>query len=78
MRESGSGAMEDRETVEEYSEVREIDSEFEIVNEYNERNDIKETTEYIQTIRLCSETNDKMVHMIKMNIKLPNPTVYDG
>eukprot|EP00971_Amphidinium_carterae_P257891 5119023-Amphidinium_carterae.1 len=34
--------------------------------------------EYNQTIRFCNETDEFMVHMIKMNIKLPNPTAFDG
>eukprot|EP00971_Amphidinium_carterae_P008023 158709-Amphidinium_carterae.1 len=78
----GPGAMDDRETVEEYNEVREINSEFKIGNEYKEIDEIEEMMEHseymTQTLRLCSETNEMTVHMIKMNIKLPNPTVYDG
>eukprot|EP00971_Amphidinium_carterae_P293649 5829959-Amphidinium_carterae.1 len=82
-RESGSDATEDRETIGEYNEEREreIDNEFELSNEYNEIEENKETmeySEYVQTIRICSETNYNTIHMIKMNIKLPNPTVYDG
>eukprot|EP00971_Amphidinium_carterae_P149269 2959592-Amphidinium_carterae.1 len=37
-----------------------------------------EYNEYVQTMRFCSETDDKTVHMIKMNIKLPNLTLFDG
>eukprot|EP00971_Amphidinium_carterae_P119666 2370848-Amphidinium_carterae.1 len=33
-----------------------------------------------QTLRLCSETetDDVTIAMLKMNIKLPTPTMYDG
>eukprot|EP00971_Amphidinium_carterae_P144362 2861096-Amphidinium_carterae.1 len=72
----GPGAMEDRETVEEYSEEREID------NECSESDEFKETMEYSeymqQTLRLCSEMEEMTVAMVKMNLKLPKPTLYDG
>eukprot|EP00971_Amphidinium_carterae_P228969 4542245-Amphidinium_carterae.1 len=76
-RENGSGATEDRETMVEYNEVREMNNEFELVNEYRERDENKEMmeyNEYEQTMRFCGETDAVTVHMIKMNIKLPNPT----
>eukprot|EP00971_Amphidinium_carterae_P027832 548678-Amphidinium_carterae.1 len=72
------GATEDRETVEEYNEERgrEID------NEYIELDEFKETMEYSeytqQTLMLCNETEEMTVAMIKMNLKLPTPTLYDG
>eukprot|EP00971_Amphidinium_carterae_P264671 5250021-Amphidinium_carterae.1 len=64
----------------EYNEEREIDNEFKLVSEYSETDENKEMmeyNEYVQTIMLCSETDKITVHMIKMNIKLPNPTMYD-
>eukprot|EP00971_Amphidinium_carterae_P280717 5572963-Amphidinium_carterae.1 len=74
-------AMEDRETMFELKEEREIDNEYMTGSEYNEIEDNKETekySEYDQTMRFCSETDKITVHMIKMNIKLPNPTAFDG
>eukprot|EP00971_Amphidinium_carterae_P277546 5508466-Amphidinium_carterae.1 len=72
----GPGATEDRETVEEYNEEREID------NEYSEIDEFKETMEYSeykqQTLRLCNEMEEMTIAMIKMNIELPTPTMYDG
>eukprot|EP00971_Amphidinium_carterae_P085671 1695376-Amphidinium_carterae.1 len=72
----GPGATEDRETVEEYNEEREID------NAYSEIDEFKETMEYSehmqQTLRLCNEMEEMTIAMIKMNIKLPTPTMYDG
>eukprot|EP00971_Amphidinium_carterae_P309876 6157764-Amphidinium_carterae.1 len=65
----------DRETMFEYNEEREIG------NEYNEIVEIEETMdddEYNQTMRFCSDTDEMTVHMVKMNIKLPNPTQFDG
>eukprot|EP00971_Amphidinium_carterae_P240118 4767219-Amphidinium_carterae.1 len=70
-----SRTMGDRETMLEFKEEREIDSEY---IEMEENNEMQEYSEYKQTVRFCSETNDMKVHMIKMNIKLPNPTAFDG
>eukprot|EP00971_Amphidinium_carterae_P042605 837697-Amphidinium_carterae.1 len=55
--------------------------EFELVNEYREMDENTETmeyNEYVQTMMFCSETDDVTVRMIKMNIKLPNLTLFDG
>eukprot|EP00971_Amphidinium_carterae_P067766 1341871-Amphidinium_carterae.1 len=82
----GSGATEDRETMFEYNEEREIDNEYVTGNEYSEYKEMEETDEnketmeynvYGQTIKFCNETDEFTVHMIKMNIKLPNPTTFD-
>eukprot|EP00971_Amphidinium_carterae_P055693 1097997-Amphidinium_carterae.1 len=88
MREYARPAMEDRETVEVYDEERELDNvykmdeEREIDNEYRMNEEMKETMdddEYKkQTIRICSETEYVTIAMMKMNIKLPTPTQYDG
>eukprot|EP00971_Amphidinium_carterae_P290053 5759226-Amphidinium_carterae.1 len=88
MRECTRPAMEDRETVDVYDEEREtdnvykMDEEKEIDNEYRMIEEIEEAMDdnedKQQTLRLCSETDDVTVAMIKMNIKLPTPTQYDG
>eukprot|EP00971_Amphidinium_carterae_P027004 532548-Amphidinium_carterae.1 len=63
---SGSGATEDRETMVEYNEEREIDNEYVTVSEYkemeetDENKEMMEYSEYIQTIRFCSETDEFM------------------
>eukprot|EP00971_Amphidinium_carterae_P018574 366481-Amphidinium_carterae.1 len=63
------------------SRKREIDNRYMIGDEYIEMEENKETekdSEYDQTMRFCSETDEMTAHMIKMNIKLPNPTAFDG
>eukprot|EP00971_Amphidinium_carterae_P189435 3760424-Amphidinium_carterae.1 len=73
----GSGATEDRETVEEYiEETREIDNEYRMIDEKYETSDDNEN-EY-QTLRMYDEYKEGTVGMMKMNIKLPTPTQYDG
>eukprot|EP00971_Amphidinium_carterae_P132151 2617601-Amphidinium_carterae.1 len=65
----------------EFEEEKEIDDEYMTCSEYNEIEENKETEEYSKydhTMRFCSETDDVTVHMNKMNIKLPNPTAFDG
>eukprot|EP00971_Amphidinium_carterae_P345521 6486525-Amphidinium_carterae.2 len=60
----------------EKDEMRKVD------NEYREIDEFKETMEYSeytqQTLRLSNEMEEMTIAMIKMNIKLPTPTVYDG
>eukprot|EP00971_Amphidinium_carterae_P348494 6490520-Amphidinium_carterae.4 len=77
----GPGAMEDRETVEEYNEeMREIDNAYRMDDEKYET--INDNEDKQQTLRLCRETEDVTIGMLKsflkMNIKLPTPTQYDG
>eukprot|EP00971_Amphidinium_carterae_P149813 2969943-Amphidinium_carterae.1 len=72
----GPGAMEDRETVEEYIEEQKIDNVYRMDEEKYET--INDNEDKQQTLRLCSETEDVTVGMMKMNIKLPTPTQYDG
>eukprot|EP00971_Amphidinium_carterae_P157327 3118944-Amphidinium_carterae.1 len=58
---SGPGATEDRETMFEYEEEREIDNEYMTGDEYVEMEENKETEEYReydQTMRFCSETDE--------------------
>eukprot|EP00971_Amphidinium_carterae_P088790 1757072-Amphidinium_carterae.1 len=75
--------MEDRETMVEYNEEREIHNGYVTGSEYKESDETDETketdeyNEYDQTIRFCNETDEFTVHMINMNIKLPNPTMFD-
>eukprot|EP00971_Amphidinium_carterae_P257191 5105949-Amphidinium_carterae.2 len=76
MRECARPATEDKETVEEYSEEREIDNEYRMNEEKYETIDDNEDKQ--QTLRLCRETDDVTIAMMKMNIKLPTPTQYDG
>eukprot|EP00971_Amphidinium_carterae_P195023 3870013-Amphidinium_carterae.1 len=73
----GSGATDDRETVEEFNEeTREIDNVCRMIDEKYETSDDNED-EY-QTLMVCDEENDETVGMIKMNLKLPTPTLCDG
>eukprot|EP00971_Amphidinium_carterae_P230264 4569841-Amphidinium_carterae.1 len=39
---------------------------------------INDSEDKQQTLRLCRETEDVTIGMMKMNIKLPTPTQYDG
>eukprot|EP00971_Amphidinium_carterae_P241508 4795291-Amphidinium_carterae.1 len=69
----GPGAMEDRETVEEYiEEMREIDNVCKMDDEKYET--INDNEDKQQTLRLCREIEDVTIGMLKMNIKLPTPT----
>eukprot|EP00971_Amphidinium_carterae_P346114 6487400-Amphidinium_carterae.1 len=73
----GPGAMEDRETVEEYSEeMREIDNVYRMDDE--KHGTINDNEDKQQTLRLCSETEVVTICMMKMTIKLPTLTQYDG
>eukprot|EP00971_Amphidinium_carterae_P028907 568601-Amphidinium_carterae.1 len=66
----GSGATEDRETVDEYSEeTREMHNEYRMIDDNENK---------YQTLRMYSECKDGTVGMMKMNLKLPTPTHYDG
>eukprot|EP00971_Amphidinium_carterae_P131405 2602654-Amphidinium_carterae.1 len=57
-------------------EERELDSEYRMNEEIEET---MECNEYMQqTLRLCNETEEVTIAMMKMNIKLPTPTMYDG
>eukprot|EP00971_Amphidinium_carterae_P222675 4419275-Amphidinium_carterae.1 len=59
-----------------------MDDEREIDNEYRMNEEMEETMENNeykqQTLRLCDETDEVTIAMLKMNIKLPTPTMYDG
>eukprot|EP00971_Amphidinium_carterae_P080684 1596143-Amphidinium_carterae.1 len=73
----GPGAMEDKKTVDEYSEeMREIDNVYRMADDKYET--INDNEDVQQTLRLCRETEDVTINMLKMNIKVPTPTQYDG
>eukprot|EP00971_Amphidinium_carterae_P230986 4583616-Amphidinium_carterae.1 len=88
MRKSARLVTKDREIVEVYEEEREIDNvykdeeERKLDNECRMNEDIEETMEHSeykqQTLRLCSEPDEVTIAMLKMYIKLPTPTMYDG
>eukprot|EP00971_Amphidinium_carterae_P131639 2607110-Amphidinium_carterae.1 len=88
MRKCARLVTKDRETVEVYEEEREIDNvyemdeEREIDNEYRMNEEMEEPMEYSeykqQTLRLYNEIGKVTIAMLKMNIKLPTPTMYDG
>eukprot|EP00971_Amphidinium_carterae_P280882 5576363-Amphidinium_carterae.1 len=73
----GPGAMDDRETVEVYmEETEEMYNVYRMADEKYETFDDNED-EY-RTLQICDKTNDETIGMIKMNLKLPTPTQYDG
>eukprot|EP00971_Amphidinium_carterae_P206088 4090113-Amphidinium_carterae.1 len=77
MRESAGLTMEDRETEEKYDkEMSETINVYRISDETHDA--INDNEDMEQVVRLCSEIKDMTVNKLKMNIKLPMPSQYDG